>query len=61
MEECRVAGKVEHFQRGEPLQAVIYFGGQSDFYKSSVLKIILKKLVTMNAPIKNLFFFLKLI
>lgn len=57
MEECRVAGKVEHFQRGEPLQAVIYFGGQSDFYISSVLKIILKKLVTMNAPIKNLFFF----
>lgn len=38
------------FQRSEPLHSVLYFGRQPDSYMSSILK----KLVTMNDPTKNL-------
>lgn len=60
MEEGGVVGKLEHFPRSEPLRGVSFFGRQPDSYMSSILKSILKKLVIMNAPTKNLTFFSKM-
>lgn len=54
MEEGRAVAKLEHFQRSEHLRGVPYFGRQPDSYMSSILKGVLKKLVTMNACTKNL-------
>lgn len=54
MEDGRVVGKLEHFQNSKPLNSVLCFGRQPDSYRSSIMKNILKKLVTMNATTKIL-------